>query len=245
MLAPSPYAPPRTDPYAPPQAELAAPEGYRSKAGLVRFLGVCFGAYVVMEIVVGALNIGQAALMPDLETRAMLGDPAALGFSVAALLMSLAFMVVYLVTAIIYCVWLHGANRNARALGAMGLSFTPGWSVGWFFVPIANLWKPYQGVKELYQASDPDADYGSWLASPVPGTLPAWWGLWIVGNILSQVEFRMSVSGDLGLQGAAPWMSLLTVPLGIAAALLAIKVVRQIHERQEEKAARLGAARRY
>ena len=32
-------------------------------------------------------------------------------------------------------------------------SFTPGWSVGWFFVPIMNPWKPFQAMREIWQAS--------------------------------------------------------------------------------------------
>jgi hypothetical protein len=32
--------------------------------------------------------------------------------------------------------WIYRANANARALGAKDMKFTPGWAVGWYFVPI-------------------------------------------------------------------------------------------------------------
>jgi hypothetical protein len=40
---------------------------------------------------------------------------------------------------IMLLVWIYRANQNARALGAEDMEFTPRWSVGWFFVPIASL----------------------------------------------------------------------------------------------------------
>lgn len=34
--------------------------------------------------------------------------------------------------------WIYRASRNAHAFGP-AMTVTPGWAVGWFFVPIANL----------------------------------------------------------------------------------------------------------
>ena len=47
-------------------------------------------------------------------------------------------------------------NCNVRALGANDLSISPGWSAGWFFVPFANLVKPFVAVREIWNASDSD-----------------------------------------------------------------------------------------
>jgi hypothetical protein len=56
--------------------------------------------------------------------------------------------------------WVYRMNYNTRALRNVttvdeDMKFTPGWSVGWFFVPIANLWKPYQALKELWVFNHP------------------------------------------------------------------------------------------
>ena len=55
----------------------------------------------------------------------------------------------------LFCLFMPRANRNARAFGS-SMSISPGWAAGWFFVPIANLWMPYQAMKEIWQGSDPD-----------------------------------------------------------------------------------------
>lgn len=53
---------------------------------------------------------------------------------------------------ILFSMWVYRINKNSHAL-ASKLRYTPGWSVAWFFIPIANLWKPYQVLKELWFAN--------------------------------------------------------------------------------------------
>jgi hypothetical protein len=58
------------------------------------------------------------------------------------------FLAVFIITGIVFLKWIHAANRNARAMGAQGLRFSPGWALGYYFVPVLSLWKPYQAMKE-------------------------------------------------------------------------------------------------
>lgn len=65
--------------------------------------------------------------------------------------------IIYIGAAITFLKWVYRSNWNARALGASGMRFTPGWSIGWYFIPIALIWKPYQAMKEIWKASsNPD-----------------------------------------------------------------------------------------
>src|SRR6266436_5309609 len=59
---------------------------------------------------------------------------------------------------LLFLMWVYRANKNARALGAAGMKYTPGWSVGWFFVPFAGLFMPYWVLKEIWQVSSPGSD---------------------------------------------------------------------------------------
>ena len=72
-------------------------------------------------------------------------------------------------TGILVLTWIHRANHNARQLGADDMRFTPGWAVGWYFVPIAWFWKPYQAMKEIWLAS---ANPSDWRGRPVSPLLP-------------------------------------------------------------------------
>jgi Domain of unknown function (DUF4328) len=51
-------------------------------------------------------------------------------------------IILLVVTGILFLRWVFRANESARLLGALEMKFTPGWAVGWYFVPLANLWKP-------------------------------------------------------------------------------------------------------
>src|SRR5262245_15752446 len=55
-----------------------------------------------------------------------------------------------LVAVVLFCVWIYRASRNAGALGAVGMKYGPGWSVGWFFVPFASLFMPFLVLRELW-----------------------------------------------------------------------------------------------
>jgi hypothetical protein len=56
---------------------------------------------------------------------------------------------------IIACVWQHRAATAARALG-FPATRTPGWGVGCWFVPIVNLWMPYQAIRDCLPPDDPN-----------------------------------------------------------------------------------------
>ena len=53
------------------------------------------------------------------------------------------------ITGIIFLRWVYFSNFNSGSLGANGMKFTPGWSIGWYFVPFMNFYKPYQAMKEI------------------------------------------------------------------------------------------------
>lgn len=89
--------------------------------------------------------------------------------------------------------WIYRTNANAHSF-SNAVSITPGWSIGWFFVPFANLTKPYQGVKETWQASHEVAGRFDEVETPL---LPWWWGLWLATNVASTMSFRLAdTSGE-------------------------------------------------
>jgi hypothetical protein len=98
-------------------------------------------------------------------------------------------IITFLVSGILILKWIYRANFNAKQLGASEMQFTPGWSIGWYFIPFASLWKPYQAMKEIWQASSNPQE---WKNKPVPSLLAWWWFFWIVSNMLGNFSFRMA-----------------------------------------------------
>ena len=61
--------------------------------------------------------------------------------------------VVAIPTVVSFLMWNHRVSRNLRSLSARGQRFTPGWAVGWWFVPIMFYFHPYQVMAEIWRGS--------------------------------------------------------------------------------------------
>lgn len=84
---------------------------------------------------------------------------------------------------IVWLVWQHRGHANLRARGVPGLRFTPGWAVGWWFVPFADLVMPYLTVRELW-------DNAGWPGtgqrmSPARRSVAAWWFVYLASFLVA------------------------------------------------------------
>jgi hypothetical protein len=145
------------------------------------------------------------------------------------------YLVVALVVVVLFCCWIYRANCNARALGAQGMSFTPGWSVGWFFIPIASLWKPFQAMREIWKASIDPID---WQSLPTDPLLGWWWAGFIVSNVLGQIAFRIS-EGAKTVESlkSATVADIVSDAADIVATVLALMLVERLYRIQRARAA--------
>ena len=90
---------------------------------------------------------------------------------------------------IIFFVWIYRTNKNLGILSGEQMVFTPGWSVGWFFVPIACLFKPYQVMKEIWNVSHKNQ-------STTFSLIGWWWFLWITSEILARIALKLAVKSN-------------------------------------------------
>ncbi|MDQ2800565.1 MAG: DUF4328 domain-containing protein, partial [Armatimonadota bacterium] len=142
-------------------------------------------------------------------------------------------------TGVCFLIWTYRCYKNLQSFGTQGLRSTPGWAVGYFFVPLMNLYKPYGIFSELWRASNPDvdsADPQQWKAVRPPALLGVWWLLWIVSNFVSAAANLPMNAGSntsnpidtVGVRVASSLISLL-------AAICALLVVRSLTARQDAK----------
>ena len=98
-----------------------------------------------------------------------------------------------LATLIVFGRWIVLAHRNLPALGAQYLEYRPGWAVGWFFIPILNLWKPFQAMRSLWQYSHsvhkPDLQDSTWV-------LGVWWALWLIHSFIGNFSLNTTHTID-------------------------------------------------
>ena len=111
--------------------------------------------------------------------------------------------------------------------------------MGGFFVPILNLFLPYQVTKEIWKASDPNVTPESgldWQDAPTSPLIISWWIAFLVSWFVGYSLFRMSISAEtisdlISMSESALFGDI----IHIAAATLQIILVRTIDKRQTIK----------
>jgi hypothetical protein len=178
----------------------------------------------------GALETGDAV---DQETHLRAAERA----DTVMFASDLVYGVGLIATAVVFLVWFHRARVNAGLLGPEEQRRGPGWAVGSWFIPFANLWLPRAVAGDIWDASEHD--------KRVPRTvLNAWWALWVLSCLANRVAGRLWERAEevdairraaLGLVAGSA--------VDLVAAVLAVLFVRRLTAMQHAKAALTGHAR--
>jgi len=187
--------------------------------------------FLYLGIALGTLSLVSEVLeLQRLNEMQAIGSPAEAEVSDFQGITAILQFVNLVVLIALFCIWIYRANYNARQLGATDMQFSPGWAVGWYFIPIANLWKPYQAMREIWQAS---ADPAHWQQQPRGTILPLWWTFFLLSNFVGNASFRVSLRAqtvsDLILAGT---LSAANDVVDIVADVGALVLVTQIFRMQ-------------
>ena len=108
---------------------------------------------------------------------------------IAVAIVGLVQTILLIIVGITFLRWIYRTNKNLHALSGQHMRFSPGWSVGWYFIPIANLFKPYQAMREIWQVSHKN--------EPATDSIVGWWWfLWIVSTFVGQLAFKLVMRAD-------------------------------------------------
>jgi hypothetical protein len=146
-------------------------------------------------------------------------------------------LAIFLFVTISFCMLMYRCAKNARALGFTGFSHTPGWVVGWYFVPFAHLIMPYKAIAEVWQSSKAKVEPGvfpEWFDMDIGFLLRAWWAAWIFGTLANNTASRMSRSTSFELIGMC--MIPFAAVLQVVSAILCIVVVYRLTKQQSIQA---------
>ncbi|HEY3819995.1 MAG TPA: DUF4328 domain-containing protein [Polyangiaceae bacterium] len=222
----APQVPQNPQAYAPAWAqEQYVPLGWRTMLATLAIAAAAFFGVV--------LDVVQLAFADQMK-----GESPDMGSALVVFFVAMAFLGALVAAAVFFGIWVHRASKNLRGLGRQGMQYTPGWCVGWFYVPFANLVRPFKALSEIWRASESDAesDGSGWsMMGSSTALLGMWWGTWLAGNIFSNISGRVddpSVSGGIGLLGSG---------LLLVAAVTCVLLMRGISSRQAATAERLGA----
>jgi hypothetical protein len=145
------------------------------------------------------------------------------GSSDALAMVALATGLVMILCFVLVGRWFYRANSNAHALAPERMTIGPGWSVGWHFVPFANLVLPYLAVREAWRASHWAAGREERIDSAL---LPGWWALWLGSSLVDAAATLLEMS--FGDRGSARYVELAAVALEAPLCLVLIALMRRL-----------------
>lgn len=196
-------------------------------------------SYAVVALLAG--NIVFDVLFAAIELRLLTTDvnadffdPAVFGTLDLNVTYDMAFTL-YVTTGIVFIVWFHRLRKNAEVWAGDLQGRKPGWAIGGWFIPFANLWIPRGIAADIWRAS-------RWQPYAADGAreltlLNAWWTLWVADMVVERIGAQLYKGAETAEAyiTASSW-SLAGYVLDIAAAVLAILFVRRLTSMQHAKA---------
>ena len=214
------------------RSKYAFPDGPRTLTGLFRWAVFGLTGYMIVELLSGFtlafliwLYLPSTIVPFDIETLEVI-DMFIIGVGVLQL-------VLFWACAIIVARITYRAMRNLFTVGNDIAEMSPGWTVGWYFIPFASFFKPVEGMSQIMHGTRKAVGEKPF----VPTAIPVWWTGWVLTNILAAVSGQIvSRSGepiDVWTQITAFSFDAASSIFGILSAGALLRVLRPTVRRQE------------
>jgi hypothetical protein len=216
-----------------PPLPVAAPVGFSSPrllANILTALLIVLTVLTAMEIWSG---LRQAELLERILQHGSFTREEALANDTRHSFIITTRLAVFCLTGIVFCCWIYLVAKNVRAMGARRLKFSPGWAVGYNFIPVVCWWLPYQAMKEIWKASvDPE----HWRGIRTDPIVRWWWGLWIFSVVINYLLLRLTVMAGGHDPALATRMDIASCFVGIPRNIVAILLVQMLSALQAQTA---------
>jgi hypothetical protein len=243
------YAVPQQEPTGhssqPAYAPLPPPfEPPRRLRGLATALTLLFACIIVVLAINAFALMGRASLLDDMLNGPMPSDAEIDAADTFVNTTGIAFRVLLIAVAVVFIVWQFKHAKNAKLLGSTS-ELGPGWAIGGWFIPIANLYLP---AKQLFGASRFSAEgRREWYVGGRGAPIVVWWAI-ALGLGLALYRFaitRAPGDDDFGSQAVADFavsdrLEAAADAVLIITAVLAIVMVRTLTSRQVDALAKAG-----
>jgi hypothetical protein len=197
---------------------------------------VVFGVMLLAAGVLGAALANRISVIEDFKAgdfsdilqRANDADDFVSGSAAFYGLTQLAIVVLFII-------WQFRAAKNNEALYRPRPRFTPGWSIGGWFIPVANLVIPLLIVQDLWRGATPSTPRGDprWRSARGSWLVGVWWAAWLVSLLrYGASNAGLHDGGSLDDLQTSNTVALVGVVATAIAAVLAASVVWTLSRRQ-------------
>jgi hypothetical protein len=146
------------------------------------------------------------------------------------------YFLLFIAIAVLWMIWMYRAAANVRLFRRARQRFSPGFAIGGWFIPFANLLIPGMQMYDIDKGSGPPAGPG---AAPPRGSgrLVLWWVVFVAAELGAGFGQTSVKPGRLYLTSDFDWRNAVFVAAMVAAvvaAALAVLVVRAITAAQHD-----------
>lgn len=86
---------------------------------------------------------------------------------------------------IVGIIWMYRASENVTRFGITDRTFGPGWAVGAWFIPVANLVLGWFVIREIWKGSQQGVSNTDWKQVRMPAWIIAWWTFFTTSYVVS------------------------------------------------------------
>jgi hypothetical protein len=142
----------------------------------------------------------------------------------------------YLACAVLFLCWFFRMRRTTGLMAPDQFRRGPGWAVGTWFIPLANLWMPYRIAMEMWMAATfLPHDGGQRQARTWP--VNTWWALFVLGTLLNRYAGTSYKNAETlqEVESAVGWYLVADIT-SVAAAAAAVHFAVRLTTLQRRKA---------
>src|SRR5688572_28239048 len=209
--------------------------GVQSAHSRARILIYLLAASLILNVIGVFSSMGQHSLLASARDGTPVTTEQAEANDSRQQAVGLLQVAVFIAAAILWLFWQHRAYSNLRLVGSRDTEMTPGWSVGYWFIPFINLVRPYQVTAELWRKSELQNARDPIGGLSRPGIIGVWWVVYLVQGFAGRA-FATTVKSATTLDQlvTATDVGIVADVIGVASCILAIVVVRGIDRFQAD-----------
>jgi hypothetical protein len=142
------------------------------------------------------------------------------------------YFILRIISAVFFIQWFRRAYHNISNFSTPQLS--DGWAAGAWFVPIFNWFRPYQMMREMWQATTNQVgtDEFNETGYNYKLNIGIWWTLWVIFAVLTNVILRIDQK-SIDEITTADNLSLIAHALNIPLAIITVKIIKEYNKLEE------------
>ena len=162
-----------------------------------RPLSLLFGITILVDLAAAAADASLVLFIHLVQAGVDTSDATAVALDTFQSITAISQLIVLIPTAVLFLIWFYRSHKNLEVAGVAGLKYSSASAVWSFFVPLLNLFRPQQIMKEV--------EAGTWrLTEESPSSPPSettsktiglWWGLFVTSGLASRAASQL-VSGS-------------------------------------------------